>query len=70
METCKVGCAIMQAMGGANIDGFSLQKFGVENWFMTPTKTMRLYRAKDQQELEDIIKLTKDINKPKNDTNL
>lgn len=59
----KVGCALIQAAFGATIDNFNLQKFDEKNWLLAPTDDLKMYSVKDQEELDKVIKITKDANK-------
>jgi hypothetical protein len=51
----KVGCVLLQAAYGCNIDGFNLQKFGIENWLLAPTNDLKVYCVQDQPELDKVI---------------
>jgi len=59
MTTKKVGCALIQAACGATIDNLNLQMMDCNNWFLAPTKDMKMYSVKSQEELNKVIEITK-----------
>lgn len=62
MTIHKIGCALLQPAYGCTIDNFTLQDFGIENWQLSPTPNMKKYLLKDQEQLDQAIKLTKQHN--------
>lgn len=58
----KVGCALLQAAFGGNINNFDLQRFGLNNWTTTPTPDLKLYTVANQEELDKIINICVNVN--------
>jgi hypothetical protein len=60
MKLMKPGCALLQPIYGGNINGFDLQRFGVDNWLLAPTDNIKPYTLHSQEELDKVITLTKE----------
>lgn len=67
MATHKVGCALLQAAYGTSLNNYDLQRFGVENWVLAPTETLKVYHVDTKEQLDMVIEICHKNNPKKND---
>ncbi len=67
MATHKVGCALLQAAYGTSLNSFDLQRFGVDNWVLAPTDTLRVYTVDTKEQLDMVIDICHKHNQKEDD---